>query len=479
MMKRTTVVALSLCVLVGTIWGVGLQARADDLAQAFVRPPDSARPWVYWFWLDGNITREGITADLEAMRRVGIGGVLIMEVAQGIPKGPARFFSPQWRDLFKHMISEAARLGIEVNMNNDAGWCGSGGPWNTPDHAMQKVTWSETRLEGPRKFEGVLPQPPTVEKFYRDIAVLAFPTPEGDEVKMSASSPKVTASQTLGNSQKVNLLIDGNPATFCDLPNPEPGKPQYIQLEFPQPFAARSLTIAIPAHSHRYQGQLQVSDDGLTFKTLRPFAASWPDSSFNFDKISARYYRILFTVGDSRSDRLRIGEVEVGLKYRLENYRGKAGLIRQQFPARAPELALPPELLIGRDRIVDLTARMDKDGRLAWDVPQGNWTVLRLGHTPTGANNAPSPDEGRGLECDKFSREATDTHFAGFMGQLISDVGPAAGKALACTHIDSWEVGSQNWTPKFREEFQRRRGYDPLPYLPAMAGQVVENVEVS
>ena len=134
------------------------EARSE-LARGFSAPPSAARPWVYWFWLNGNITRHGITADLEAMRRVGIGGVLIMEVDQGTPPGPARFASPPWRELFKHVCAEADRLGLKVNMNNDAGWCGSGGPWITPELAMQKVTWTETAVEGPRHFQGRLPGP--------------------------------------------------------------------------------------------------------------------------------------------------------------------------------------------------------------------------------------------------------------------------------------------------------------------------------
>src|SRR5512141_1217673 len=133
-------------------------AAADVLQNGFAHPPDSARPWVYWFWLNGNITSNGITADLEAMRRVGVGGVLIMEVDQGAPKGAAPFGSPPWRDLFKHVCTEAYRLGLEVNMNNDAGWCGSGGPWITPELAMQKVVWTETNVTGPARLELTLPQ---------------------------------------------------------------------------------------------------------------------------------------------------------------------------------------------------------------------------------------------------------------------------------------------------------------------------------
>jgi hypothetical protein len=462
-------------------------ARADALAEGFTSPPDSARPWVYWFWLDGNITREGITADLEAMRRVGIGGVLIMEVAQGIPPGPARLMSTQWRELFKHVAAEASRLGIEVNMNNDAGWCGSGGPWVKPEQAMQKVVWSETHVQvgdgapraSPRRFEGILPQPRMIADSYRDIAVLAFPTLDGDDVRMADFSPKLTASVSDDIFRGGKLLLDGNPATGVPFPKPVPGKPQYVQFEFSQPYTARSLSLAISGPRQSQQGVVQASNDGREFKTIRQFNVQTPGASLNFDKVSVRYYKIVFTRSDLRADRLPLAEVELSPKYRIENFQGKAGFIRQQFPAHAPESILPPELVIGRDRIVDLSVRMEKNGRLVWDVPQGKWTLLRLGHTPTGAKNAPSPKEGQGLECDKFSKGAIEAHFSGFMGKLLDDAGPSGRKALKYTHIDSWEVGSQNWSSRFREEFQKRRGYDPLPFLPVMTGRVVESMEVS
>jgi len=152
-------------------------STSRTLEASFKNPPDSARIWVYWFWLNGNITRGGITADLEAMKRAGVGGVLIMEVDQGTPVGPVAFMSDRWRELFKHMVAEAHRLGIEVNMNNDAGWNGSGGPWVPPDQAMQVIVTSEKQVQGGKKFEGELPMPRQNGGFYRDIAVLAFPTP--------------------------------------------------------------------------------------------------------------------------------------------------------------------------------------------------------------------------------------------------------------------------------------------------------------
>jgi hypothetical protein len=158
-----------------------VRARGSrELADGFAHPPDAARPWVYWFWINGNLTREGITADLEAMQRVGIGGVLIMEVDPGTPEGTAPFGSARWRDMFRFACQEAARLGLQVNLHNTAGWAGSGGPWITPELSMQKVVWSEVAIEGGRRFDGALPKPESVAGYYRDIAVLAFPT-AGDD----------------------------------------------------------------------------------------------------------------------------------------------------------------------------------------------------------------------------------------------------------------------------------------------------------
>ncbi len=327
-----------------TAWPLPSAKTESELAGGFQNPPDCARPWVYWFWLNGNITPEGITLDLEAMKRVGVGGVLIMEVDQGAPLGPVPFAGDRWRELFRHVVSEANRLGLQVNMNDDAGWDGSGGPWVTPDKAMQKLVWSETQVTGGQRFEGLLPQPPTVGGYYRDITVLAYPTPAD---------------------------------------------------------------------------------------------------------------------------------------YRIPDIEGKSALVRRDMNAPAAYPTVPAEVSIPRDRIAYVPEHMTPEGRFTWDVPEGKWTILRLGHTLTGAVNAPAPASGQGLECDKLSPEGAEAAFNGFIAKLTADNRPLCGKALVSTHIDSWENGSQNWTPRFREEFYRRRGYDPLMYLPVMTGRVVDSLEVS
>jgi len=343
---------LTICALLLS-WRAPASAGPTELERGFLRPPDSARPWVYWFWLNGNISSNGITLDLEAMKRVGIGGGLIMEVDQGAPVGPMDFAGDRWRDLFRHVNAEAKRLGLEINMNDDAGWNGSGGPWIKPEQSMQEVTWSETNVTGPMHFEAELPQPKTTANYYRDIAVQAFPA-----------------------------------------------------------------------------------------------------------------------VGD----------------YRIPGIESKAAF-QQRGRHAAGKGAYSASAAISPAAMVDLGGKMDAGGKLAWDVPAGEWTIVRLGHTSTGVENAPAPKTGRGLECDKLSQEGIGANFDGLMAKLASDTGissrppPSPEKAsaggLVASHIDSWENGSQNWTARMREEFQRRRGYDLTPFLPVFTGRVVRSLEES
>lgn len=347
----------------------------EALSAGFAAPPVEARPWVYWFWMDGNISREGITADLESMQRVGIGGVILMEVDVGVPRGPVAFMSEAWRALFQHAVLEAERLGLQVTLNAGPGWTGSGGPWVKPEQSMQHLVASALPVEGPAEFDAVLPQPrprdphfvhapipaslqQVRDEFYRDVAVLAFPTPAG-EARLAASDEKA--------------LYYRNPYSSS------PGVKPYL-----------------------------------------PALAHYP-------------------------------EVSTGA-------------------------------VIDPAQIVDLSTCLAADGRLRWTVPAGRWTVMRFGRTSTGANTRPAPVPGIGLESDKFSREALEAHFDAFVGALLREIGPRPpGRTNGWTmlHIDSWEMGAQNWTPRYREEFARRRGYDPLPYLPAFTGRVVRSVEVS
>ncbi len=353
---------------------VAILARAGDIESDFLNPPDSARPWVYWMFMDGNLRREGITADLEAMKRAGIGGVIFMETNIGIPRGPVDFMSPKWLELFAHAVHEADRLGLQFAVATGPGWCGTGGPWVKPEQSMQHLVASETAVHGPTRFAAPLPRPqprtpffgvgtltPELAKawreFYVDVAVLAFPTPQG-KARVADADEKA--------------------------------------LYFRAPFSSAP--------------------------GVKPFLPE-PDATTR----------------------------------------------------------LPADQCIARQGIIDLSSRLTADGRLEWDVPAGDWTILRFGRTSTGQTTRPAPLPGLGFETDKFDPAAIDAHFEAFTAKLLKAIGPRSksGNGLTTIHFDSWEMSSQNWSRNFRAEFEKRRGYDPLPYLPVMTGRIVQNLEVS
>ena len=439
--------------------------KSEELAKNFQSPPDSAKPWAYWFWINGNITKEGITADLESMARVGIKAVLIMECSCDIPEGPVKFISPVWRDLFKHTLAEASRLGMQVDMNNDAGWCGSGGPWNTPEHSMQRLVSTMTRVKGGKRFDGILRQPDAVRGFYRDIEVLAAP------VESNRRTQTLTASSSFGPygpALAQDGSVDSRWVSNGDKPGmgPTPQKPEYLQFDYDEAWPVAGLYLQPYSECGPKDIEVQCSEDGMNYRTIKKATvAKKQELRLGFTEAFAKHFRVVFLSSypykELESPNVQVAEIELLTQPELAN----GGVTRRQ--------------IWDRSRAVNLTSQMDSTGRLQWDVPAGSWDVLRIGHTSTGKDNHPSPVSGCGLECDKLSKEALEAHFDGMMAKLIADAGPLAGKVLTYTHIDSWEVGSQNWTPKFREEFQKRRGYDPLPFLPGELRRLVDTVEIN
>lgn len=258
---------LSLFLLVGALSFVS----AAELEDGFRNPPDSAKVWTYWFWIDGNVTREGITTDLEAMARVGIKGVLIMDCSSkfaSVPKGPVEFLSPEWREMFKHTLNEANRLGLQVSMNNDAGWTGSGGPWNTPERSMQMIVSSEIKIEGGRRFEEALPQPRTVGGFYRDIVVLALrqpkstsPSPSPSRLTASSSSPGYTTANLQDGQSRTRWISIGNKPGM----GPSSQKPEYLQFEYETAWLAAGLHLLPFPDCGPREIDIQCSDNGTQF----------------------------------------------------------------------------------------------------------------------------------------------------------------------------------------------------------------------
>ncbi len=480
-MKMRSGIKTWLSVLFGSavLLVAGKAVAQADLENGFVQPPPSAKPQVWWHWMNGNISREGIKADLEAMGRIGIGGATIFNVEQGEPLGPVKVLSPEWQEMTQYAIREANRVGVELTMHNCPGFTVSGGPWIKPGDSMQDVVWSETAVQGPATFSGVLSQPPTVLDYYRDIAVYAVPATPADDLDLAALKPKITSSVPDLNG---NALIDRDPGTFVTLPRVEGTATHYVQFEFREPVTLASVRIRAKGSNMSTAGWVEVGDDGVAFRKVSAFSfihrGAGNFALAGFAETKARFVRIGFTGTDYYVGRQwDFSEVEFG-GARIGNLAAKAGYTPD--PAQTfTDCEIPARLCIAPGQVVNLGDRMKPDGRLTWDVPAGQWTILRFGHTSTGKQIGAAPAAGRGLECDKMSAAAVESNFNAMMGQIIQQAGPLAGKSLKTVLVDSWEARCQNWTPAFRQEFQRRRGYDPLPWLPVLTGRAIASSEQS
>ena len=463
------------------------------LENAFRNPPVSAQPKTWWHWMNGNITADGITRDLEAMHKVGVGGFQIFQAGTGIPKGPVNYGSPEHLALLQHAAREAERLGLEFDMHNCPGWSSSGGPWITPALSMQQFVWSEAFVEGGAAVSVKLPQPYTKRGYYRDIAVLAFPSLAGE----SRQFRDVLRRASSGNGPvDAGILTDGNLSTAVDVVPAASGGSAALVLELAEATEIRSLEIYTmaspgPGGAGLFAGPavlgIEASDDGLQYRKIDETRAAAgraasieAPSTASFPAVTARFVRITFPAPTHVSQVRLSGAARIADWALKANVSGRGGGSSQTPPPAArPTGDLPAGSVIDPASIVDLTNRMGADGTLTWEAPAGKWTILRMGHTSVGIENHPAPDGGGGLECDKYSREAMDFHFDHFFGSLFSAFGPLAAKGLVGSLIDSYEVGMQTWTPLMPQEFERRRGYDMHKYLPALTGRVVASGDIS
>ena len=455
-------------VIAGMLAGTIGPVASAELESGFQNPPESAKPQTWWHWLGGNISKEGITADLEAMKRVGVGGAHIFSLKAPLDPGPIQFMSAEWFDLVTHATKEAERLGIELGMHNAPHCAGSGGPWIKPEDSMQMLVWSETRIKGVAHFDRVLAMPRANQNYYRDVAVLAFPTPGAERLSMAEAGAKITcvsAAEPMDASQ----LMSATGSQILILPTPKPGQQHTLDIEFPAPYTARSLTLAVSASGHLVRGEILASEDGSTFKTVAPLEICGPCDAVNFEPVSARFFRVKLGGGW-----LPLRGLELSGAERIEGMASKA-LFTHDQPHFKNLKTFGIESAVRRDRILDLSTQLDKEGKLSWDVPEGEWTILRVGHTTTGASNHTAG----GLECDKLSRRGAEAHFAGYLANLLEKTRANGAKGITAITIDSWEIGSQNWTPEMRAEFQKRMGYDLLAYLPVLTGRPVESAETS
>lgn len=452
-------------------------AAADELETRFRQPPAETRPWVHWQWIDGNLSREGITADLEAMHRVGIGGATMMDATSDVPPGPVRFGTPEWSELVRHSLEEAARLGLEIGLHSSPGYTGLGGPWTAPEMSAQKLVWSLTNVAGPLRLNTRLPALPAFRGHSWDVALLAFPALPGDGGRIPGNVPRLTTD--LRGTIPLTNLLDESLRTTAALPLPGGNRPFRLQLDYARPFSAHRLRLSErPGLNQSFRGVLQVSVDGRRFADLREFGKSaGTELVVNFHEVTGKAFRLVFNHLDPRLSELEFTDLDLSPVHEIPRFQAKSGLARRGEEAPIP--AVPAESVIALDRLVNLTGRMTESGDLEWEVPPGRWTILRLGRMPVGRNIPSARPEALGLEADRLSPNMVERHFEAFLKPLIPPAGSPAAAALTLAHMDSWESGYQNWTPQFPEEFHRRRGYEVWPWLPTFTGRIVGSPEQS
>lgn len=467
-------------------------ANSQELKKDFLNPPASAKPWVFWYWMQASVSKEGITADLKAMSEAGIGGAYLMPI-----KGPANpplmdssivQLNPAWWNLVKFAFAEAKRFNIKLGLHASDGFALAGGPWITPENSMQKVVWSQRNIQGGKLFNDTLSQPETLEGYYKDIAVLAYPSPVGAGISTQTVKPVITSSKP---DSAVQFLTDANNRrTFgCD-------EQCWIEYEFAQPFTCRSIVIRSRNNYQSNRLIIQVSNDKINYTTvtrLEPPRHGWQDWDSDYTHsiptTTAKYFRFVFDKAGTEpgSEDLdaakwkpvfRVTGIELLSEPRIHQYEGKNGEVWHISKA-GDSKTIPDSVCIPSRSIINLTSNIDKNGRLNWNVPPGNWTIIRIGHTSTGHKNE-TGGGGKGLECDKFNPTAITLQYNNWFGEAVKQIGPALAKeVLTNFHVDSWECGSQNWSVEFANEFKKRRGYDIIVNLPAMAGVPVQSAAAS
>ena len=435
----------------------GQQALAegfDRIQKTFIETPKNQPLAVYWYWIDGNMSEEGVVKDLRAMKKVGINRVQIGMIGggQGTPTGPVKMFTKKWWKILHTMFKTATELDIEVGLFNCPGWSQSGGPWVKPEQSMRYLASVNDTVQGPLKYQAALP---SLGKDGQDVKVLAYP--------MVKSSTEFTTSQNIVEEKEI-ILKSNKPAVARSLIlHPVKGGKADMQI------AVKKGDEWVTIETHRLDRSNTQNIVG--FIPLAPFVFSLPETE-------GKEFRITL------SEKGFIGKMELSDIPKVELYAEKT--LAKMFPEPLPMwddyLWRPqPEYadesmevpMLQANEVKDITAYMKADGTLTWDVPEGTWVISRTGMLPTGVVNSPAPKEGTGLETDKMSKEHIRTHFDNYIGKILQRIPAKDRKTFKFIIEDSYETGGQNWTDDMIEDFKKVYGYDPVPYIPALNGVVV------
>jgi len=441
----------------------------NNIQEGFITPADTNKPWCYYYWIGDDISKEGITKDLEAMKEFGLGAVLIGNINPDEVDGPVPLFSEAWWDAMVHVVNEGHRIGIDIGFFNCPGWSQSGGPWVSYDKAMRHLVYSETTVMGGGDISVRLPKP--TEEF-QDTYVLGF--------------KKIASEDHFISKQNAFFTRDNN-------------SPYVAELSSAAVMTARSIRLTPGAPVFKCQVELQALVEG-EFVSIKSFEYDRSNSNVNVGPLpqgtvaislpdtEAKTFRLLCSNASSSDRTIAPGFAEIRISEApvLDRYIEKS--LGKMHPTPMPEFntymwesqdAIRDENMLISE-VHEISERMDAFGLLTVeDVPEGEWTVLRIGMTPTGTQNSPAAPQGKGYEIDKASSELARFHFEQYMLELIKRIPEESRPALKYLIADSYEMGSQNWSDGYSQRFQAKFGYDPVKYLPVISGRVVGSVEES
>ncbi|HWZ01953.1 MAG TPA: glycosyl hydrolase, partial [Mucilaginibacter sp.] len=226
---------------------------------SFINIPDSVQTSVYWYWISGNISKEGVVKDLEAMKKVGINRAFIGNIGlDNVPGGKVKMFTDEWWDILDAALKTATRLNIQIGIFNGPGWSQSGGPWVKPGQSMRYLTSSQVTVQGPLALHQKLDQP---QKEFQDVKVLAYPVPAGYGAVIHAQLSSIPAIDSLNN------LTDNNPATAIHLHN---GQQFSLDINTTAPDTIRSIIINTTQQPVYLEGEIQAKTNG-DYVTIKHF----------------------------------------------------------------------------------------------------------------------------------------------------------------------------------------------------------------
>ena len=434
----------------------------DNLEQNFLTPPDSIKPKVYWYWINDNVSKDGVIKDLEAMHEVGIGGAYIGNIGeQDGDYGTVKLLSEPWWDITHAAVKRATELGMELGMFNSPGWSQSGGPWIKPEQSMRYLAYSEVNVAGPGQFHEKIASP---GDHFQDVKVLAFPVPKENEKDINYYTMSLPAQKKLHVAYSSNVTM-------------------------------RSVSI-IARQPIKATVDIQAMDDKEEFHTIKTFSFDRSNSNINVGFLP--FAPVVISIPATTAEEFRLvfsdirGKGTIDFAFspmpRVESYAEKT--LAKMWPTPLPlfraymwpdqPVVDDESLVLKKDQILDISENLKSDGTLVWDVPEGNWVIQRTGMLTTGVQNSPATPEAKGLEVDKMSKKHVAYHFDSYLGKILARIPAEDRKSLKVAVQDSYETGGQNWTDDMIEEFQKRYGYDPVPFIPVITtGRVVVSADCS